>query len=312
MLGQSRAHGVVHTPAYRGADMAKTLEEVRGDLPGLREAISLANWDDFVRSGSVTQRLPEVVPDDPAQIQYTSGTTGFPKGAVLRHRGITNNARFCAQMLRAQPGDVWVNPMPMFHTAGCVLLTLGPVQRLATQVISPFEPGLMLNLIESERSALVGGVPTMILALLGHPGFAGTDFSSVQGAFSGGATVPPTLVQRVESALGVPFTITFAQTEASPCITQTRQDDSADDRARTLGRPHPHVEVKIADPVTGEAVPAGTVGEILARGYNVMQGYFDNPSATSEAIDATAGCTPATSDRRTSAGTTGSRAASRK
>ena len=286
VLGQSRAHGVVHTPTYRGADMAKTLEEVRGDLPGLRETISLANWDDFIRSGAATERLPEVVPDDAAQIQYTSGTTGFPKGAVLRHRGITNNGRFCAQILRAQPGDVWVNPMPMFHTAGCVLMTLGPVQHLATQVIAPFEPGLTLNLIESERSALLGGVPTMILALLSHPGFAGTDFSSVQGAFSGGATVPPTLVQRVESALDVPFTITFAQTEASPCITQTRPDDSADDRARTLGHPHPHVEVRIADPVTGAAVPAGTVGEILARGYNVMSGYFDNPQATSAAIDA--------------------------
>ena len=266
--------------------MAKTLDEVRGDLPGLREAISLANWDDFISSGSMTERLPEVAPDDVAQIQYTSGTTGFPKGAVLRHRGITNNGRFCARILRAQAGDVWVNPMPMFHTAGCVLLTLGPVQQLATQVITPFEPGLMLNLIESERSALVGGVPTMILALLSDPGFAATDFSSVQGAFSGGATVPPTLVQRVESELGVPFTITFAQTEASPCITQTRPDDSADDRAHTLGRPHPHVEVKIADPVTGETAPAGTVGEILARGYNVMHGYFDNPEATSEAVDA--------------------------
>jgi fatty-acyl-CoA synthase len=286
VLGQSRAHGVVHTPAYRGADLAKTLEEVRGDLPGLREATSLANWDDFISSGSATERLPEVVPDDTAQIQYTSGTTGFPKGAVLRHRGITNNGRFCAQILRAQPGDVWVNPMPMFHTAGCVLMTLGPVQHLATQVIAPFEPGLILNLIESERSALLGGVPTMILALLGHPAFASTDFSSVRDAFSGGATVPPTVVQRVESALGIPFTITFAQTEASPCITQTRPDDSVDDRARTLGRPHPYVEVSIADPVTGEAVPAGTVGEILARGYNVMQGYFDNPKATSEAIDA--------------------------
>jgi fatty-acyl-CoA synthase len=286
VLDQSRAHGVVHTPAYRDADLAKTLEEVRGDLPGLREAVSLADWDDFIGSGSATERLPEVHPDDAAQIQYTSGTTGFPKGAVLHHRGITNNGRFCAQILRAQQGDVWVNPMPMFHTAGCVLMTLGPVQHLATQVIAPFEPGLVLNLIESERSALFGGVPTMLLALLRHPGFGGTDLSSIRCALSGGATVPPTLVQQVESALGVPFSITFAQTEASPCITQTRPDDSADDRAHTLGRAHPHVEVMIADPVTGEAVPAGTVGEILARGYNVMKGYFDNPQATSKAIDA--------------------------
>jgi len=286
VLGQSRAHGVVLAPHYRGADLANTLEEVRGGLPELREAISLADWTGFVGSSSATERLPEVSPDDAAQIQYTSGTTGFPKGALLRHRGITNNGRFCAQILRAEPGDVWVNPMPLFHTAGCVLLTLGPVQHLATQVLVPgFDPGLVLHLTESEHSTLFGGVPTMLLAQLDHPGFAGTDLSSVRCAFSGGATVPPALVRRVESALGVPFSITFAQTEASPCITQTRLDDSPDDRARTLGRPHPHVEVMIADPVTGGAVPPGAVGEILARGYNVMQGYFDNPEATSEAID---------------------------
>jgi len=287
VLDQSRANGVVHALAYRGADLAALLAGVRGGLPALREAISLADWEAFVGSASATQRLPEVNPDDAAQIQYTSGTTGFPKGAVLRHRGITNNGRFCAQILRAEPGDVWVNPMPLFHTAGCVLLTLGPVQHLATQVVVPaFEPGLVLDLIESESSAMLGGVPTMLLALLSHPGFGGTDFSSVRCAFSGGSTVPPTVVQRVDSALGVPLTLTFGQTEASPCITQTWPDDSADDRAHTLGRPHPHVEVKVADPQTGEPLPTGTVGEILTRGYHVMTGYFDNPEATSEAIDA--------------------------
>ncbi|HUN33698.1 MAG TPA: AMP-binding protein [Trebonia sp.] len=252
VLGQSRAHGVVHAPAYRGGDLGGMLREVRGGLPGLREVISLADWDGFVGSASATERLPDVDPDDPAQIQYTSGTTGFPKGALLSHRGITNNGRFCAQILRAEPGDVWVNPMPMFHTAGCVLLTLGPVQQLATQVVVPgFEPGLVLNLIESEHSAMLGGVPTMLLGLLGHPGFGTTDFSSVRVGFSGGSTVPPTVVQRVDSALGVPLTLVFGQTEASPSITQTWPEDSADDRAHTLGRPHPHVEVKIADPATG-------------------------------------------------------------
>jgi fatty-acyl-CoA synthase len=287
VLGQSRADGVVLAPAYRGADLAEMLTQVRGGLPGLREVISLADWDSFTASASPAERLPEVSPDDAAQIQYTSGTTGFPKGAVLCHRGITNNARFGAQILQAEPGEVWVNPMPLFHTAGCVLLTLGPVQHLLTQVLVPgFEPGLVLNLIESERSAMFGGVTTMILALLNHPGFAGTDLSAIRCAFSGGATVPPDLVRRVESELGVPFSITFAQTEASPCITQTRLDDPPGDRAQTLGRAHPHVDVMIADPVTGQAVPAGTIGEILTRGYHVMTGYFDNPAATSEAIDA--------------------------
>jgi fatty-acyl-CoA synthase len=287
VLGQSRAHGVVLASTYRGADLADVLAQVRGGLPDLREAISLADWDRFLGSGSPVERLPEVSPDDAAQIQYTSGTTGFPKGAVLHHRGITNNARFCAEILEVAPGELWVNPMPLFHTAGCVLLTLGPVQCLSGQVLVPgFEPGLLLSLIESERSALIGGAPTMILALLDHPSFGGTDFSSVRCAFAGGATVPPTLVQRVESVLGVPFSITFAQTEASPCITQTRLGDSPDDRATTLGRPHPHVEVMIADPASGEPLPAGSTGEILTRGYHVMKGYFDNAAATSEAIDA--------------------------
>ena len=286
VLGQSRAEGVVLAPAYRGADLAETLAQVRGGLPSLREVISLADWDSFADSGSPTQRLPEVRPDDAAQIQYTSGTTGFPKGAVLRHRGITNNARFNAEILQAGEGEVWVNPMPLFHTAGCVLLTLGPVQGGFTHVLVPgFDPGLVLHLIESERGTMFGGVPTMLLAELDHPDFPGRDLSGVRYAYGGGATFPPSLVRRVESALGVPFSIVFAQTEASPVITQTRLDDSPADRAETLGRPHPQVEVKITDPVTGQTVQAGTVGEICTRGYHVMKGYFDNPEATAEAID---------------------------
>ncbi|MGB8963216.1 MAG: AMP-binding protein [Pseudonocardiaceae bacterium] len=287
VLGQSRAVGVVLAPAYRGADLVETLAQVRGQLPSLREVISLADWDDFTGSGSPAERLPDVHSEDEAQIQYTSGTTGFPKGAVLLHRGITNNARFCAEILQAGPGEVWVNPMPLFHTAGCVLLTLGPVQGLFTQVLPPgFDPGLMLHLIESERGTMFAGVPTMLLAQLDHSDFPGRDMSGVRCAFSGGATVPSAVVRRVESALGVPFSIVFAQTEASPVITQTRLDDLPADRAETLGRPHPQVEVQIADPATGETVPVGAVGEILTRGYHVMKGYFDNPDATSEAIDA--------------------------
>jgi fatty-acyl-CoA synthase len=287
VLGQSRAQGVVLAPAYRGADLAEILAQVRDGLPSLREVISLADWGSFAGSGSPTERLPEVQPGDDAQIQYTSGTTGFPKGAVLCHRGITNNARFCAEILKAGADDVWVNPMPLFHTAGCVLLTLGSVQNLATQVLPPsFDPGLVLGLSESERATMFGGVPTMLLAQLDHPDFASRDLSSVRRAFSGGATVAPALIRRVESALGVPLSLVFAQTEASPSITQTRLDDSPTDRAETLGRPHPQVEVKIADPVTGETVPTGVVGEILTRGYHVMKGYFDNPAATTEAIDA--------------------------
>jgi len=286
VLGQSRAEGVVLAPAYRGADLAETLAQVRGQLPSLREVITLADWDSFADSGSPTERLPTVQPDDAAQIQYTSGTTGFPKGAVLHHRGITNNARFNAEILQAGLGQVWVNPMPLFHTAGCVLFTLGPVQGRFTHVLPPgFDPGLMLHLIESERGTMFGGVPTMLLAELDHSDFPGRDLSCVRYGYGGGATFPPALVRRVESALGVPFSIVFAQTEASPSITQTRLDDSPADRAETLGRPHPQVEVQISDPVSGKTIPTGAVGEICTRGYHVMKGYFDNPEATGEAID---------------------------
>jgi fatty-acyl-CoA synthase len=286
VLSQSRAQGVVLAPSYRGADLTQTLAQVRGGLPSLREVISLADWDSFAGSGSPGERLPEVRPDAEAQIQYTSGTTGAPKGAVLCHRGITNNARYCAEILQAGPGEVWVNPMPLFHTAGCVLLTLGPVQQLFTQVLVPgFDPGLVLHLFESERSTIFGGVPTMLLALLNHPSFGGTDLSSVRYIFAGGSTVPPTLVRRAESAVGAPMSIVFAQTEASPCITQTRLDDSPEDRAETLGRPHPQVEVMITDPATGQGAPAGVVGEIATRGYHVMKGYFGDPAATRDAID---------------------------
>ena len=270
VLGQSRAQGVVLAPTYRGADLAETLAQVRGGLPNLREVISLADWDSFAGSGSPMERLPNVRPDADAHIQYTSGPTGFPKGAVLCHRGITNSARFCAEILQAGPGDVWVNPMPLFHTAGCVLLTLGPVQGQFTEVLPPgFDPGLVLHLIESERATMFGGVPTMLLAQLNHPDFAARDLSRVRCAFSGGATVPSALVRRVESALGAPLSIVFAQTEASPSITQTRLDDSPADRAATLGRPHPQVEVKIADPATGVTVQAGAGGEPDGRGPGV-------------------------------------------
>ena len=286
VLGQSRAHGVVLAPAYRGADLAEALAQVRGQLPSLREVISLADWDSFAGSGSPTERLAEVRPGDAAQIQYTSGTTGFPKGAVLRHRGITNNARFAEEILQAGAGDVWINPMPLFHTAGCVLFTLGPIQGQFTQVLAPgFDPGLVLQLIESERGTIFGGVPTMLLAELDHPDFLTRDLSSVRYGYGGGATFPPDLIRRVESALGVPFSVMYGQTEASPSITQARLDDSPADRAETLGRPHPQVEVQIADPATGETVPPGVVGEICTRGYHVMKGYFDNPEATGEAID---------------------------
>jgi fatty-acyl-CoA synthase len=286
VLKQSRANGIFLVPEYRGNPMAATLEALRLELTELRDAILFSEWDAFLASGSPTEQLPAVRPEDAAQIQYTSGTTGFPKGAVLHHRGITNNARLYMQRLGIARGDAYVHPMPLFHTAGCVLAALGPVQQLATQVLMPFfDPALQLALIESERGTLIGGVPTMLIALLEHSDFDRRDLSSLRSACSGGATVPPELVRRIESTLGIPVLIVFAQTETSPVMTMTRLDDTPEDRAASLGQPLPQTEVKIVDPTTGQIVPPGTVGELCTRGYLVMAGYFENPTATAAAID---------------------------
>jgi fatty-acyl-CoA synthase len=254
---------------------------VRGSLPPPRETISLADWDDFAASGSPTERLPEVLPDDAALIQFTRG-----RGAILRHRGVTNSARFWMEMLEGGPGDVWVNPTPLSHAGSFILLTLGAVQGRLTHVLpSALDAGLVLHLIESESGTLFGGMPAMLRAQLEHADFRGRDLSSVRCAATGGGPVPPALVRRVESILDVPLSMVFGRTEASLCVTQTRLDDSPTDRAETLGRPHPHVEVRIADTLTGETAAAGTVGEVLTRGYHVMEGYVDGPVATAEAID---------------------------
>ena len=253
----------------------------------LRAVIPLTEWPTFLASADPTQDLPHVRPDDVAQIQYTSGTTGFPKGALLHHRGLVTNARFFTRRLGARPGDALLNPMPLFHTAGCGLCTLGPLTTGAAQILLPaFDPAHMLALIEEEQVTLTGGPPTMLVALLEHPDLARRNLSSVRALNTGAAPVLPELVQRTEATFGVPLTVAFSQTEASPSITMTRPEDPPEVRATTVGRPLPQTELKIVDPASGATVLPGTIGEICARGYLVMHGYFDNPEATAAAIDA--------------------------
>jgi fatty-acyl-CoA synthase len=287
VLGQARVSGLFLVPEYRGNSLVDFLDAVRSQLPELRETVQFSEWEAFCTSGSATQRLPEVKPEDTAQIQYTSGTTGFPKGAMLSHRGISNNARLAAQCWAVTPDDVWVNPMPLFHTAGCVLITLGSIQNLASHVLMPFfDPALQLELTESERATVLGGVPTMLIAMLEHPDMQRRDLSSVRIAISGGSTVPPDVVDGIEARIRAPVAIIYGQTEASPLITTVRPDDAHDDRTTTLGQAAPQTEIKIADPSTGATVPVGAIGEICTRGYLVMQGYFENHEATAAAIDA--------------------------
>jgi fatty-acyl-CoA synthase len=285
VLGHSGARGLFLAGRYRDSSLPAILAQVRDQLPDLRAVIPLGEWSEG--DGGRPPALPDVDPGGPAQILYTSGTTGRPKAAVLTHRGLTNNARLAAEAIGLRAGDVLVNPMPYFHVAGCGMITLGLVQTLGAQVVMPrFDPALQLELIEKHRGTVIGGVPTMLTALLAVAGRAPRDLSSLRLALSGGATVPPELVRQVEAAFGVSFTLTFAQTESSCSITVTRPCDTAADRAETLGRPLPQTEVKITDVATGATVPCGTVGEICTRGYLVMDGYLGDQEATLAAIDA--------------------------
>jgi len=286
VLSQSGASGIFLLPEYRGNAMRSTLEDVRSALPNLRDAIFFTEWDEFCASGRDVP-LPTVAPGDPAQIQYTSGTTGFPKGALLHHRGLTNNATIFAHLAEIGSSDVYVNPMPMFHTAGCVMGALGTLAARATHVpILAFEPGFLLELIEREQGTFLLGVPTMLIATMEHPDLTKRDLSTLRGAVSGGSLVPAELVRQIESTLGVRFCIVYGTTECSPLITQTRLGDTPEDKATTIGTAIPQCEVKIVDPVTGSTVAPGIVGELCTRSSMVMTGYYEMADATAAAIDA--------------------------
>jgi fatty-acyl-CoA synthase len=225
-----------------------------------------------------------VTPDDVAQLVYTSGTTGSPKGALLTHRGMTNAARVGAVRFGMEPGDVYVQTMPLFHVGGQVV-SFQLCQLSATAVLVPaFEPGLVLELIETERATLTCGVPTMLLALVDHDDFSRRDLSSLRSVSGGGAVVPAELVAHIEDALGVHFTVVFGQTEASGFISQTHLDDAAEDKGATLGIPLPGVSARVVDPDTRAVVEQGEVGELEVRGPNVMAGYHDLPDETAAAI----------------------------
>jgi fatty-acyl-CoA synthase len=285
VLGHSGTSGIFLADRYRSSDLPTILTSVRDRLPRLRETISLRDLDAFLVTGSDATVLPDVDPDSPAQVLYTSGTTGRPKGAVLTHRGLTNNARLACAAMGMRTGDVSLNPMPLFHIAGCGLLALGLVQHDATAVVVPyFDPGLVLELAEAYASAVIGGVPTMLQAVLGHPALGKRDLSSLRFGICGGASVPPALVEAFEAALGIPLLITYAQTETCCSITAVRPDDSPTDRAETVGRPLPQAEVRICGLGHEETVPNGTIGEICVRGYLVMDGYLGDAAATSAAI----------------------------
>jgi fatty-acyl-CoA synthase len=287
VLRQSRSAGLFHVAEYRGNPMAQRVAEVRGELPDLREVVALERLRDFTATGDPAAVLPTVRPEDRVQIQYTSGTTGFPKGVLLHHHGLLTNARLCAVRMGVQAEDVYVWPMPLFHTAGCGMGVLGALSMRATIVyLTIFDAGLQLELLEAERGTISGGVPTMLIALLAHPDLEKRDLSALRCAFSGGSPVPIDVAREWERRVGGRVSIVFGTTETSPIITATGPDDPDEIRTGTLGAPLPHTEVMITDSLTGKPVPIGAMGELCARGYLVMDGYFEQPEATAAVLDA--------------------------
>jgi fatty-acyl-CoA synthase len=287
VLTQSRSVALFLTREYRGNPMAEIARTVTAEIPAIRHIVDMEDPAAFYARGERPAVLPQVRPGDTAQIQYTSGTTGFPKGALLHHRGLTNNARYTIGRMEPMAGDAFVNPMPMFHTAGCGIGTLGIMQFGGRHIlVRQFDPHHMLTFLESERAGLGFGVPTMLIAMLEAFDKQPRDVSSLRAIMSGGAMVPPELVRRTQDTLGCDFQIVYGQTETSPVITLLRRTDSFADKTQTAGQAVPQTEIAIRDVATGAVVPIDTVGEICSRGHGIMQGYNDNPEATAQTIDA--------------------------
>lgn len=287
VLKQSQSSGIFVLSEFRGNQILQAVESVKANCPKLREIIQFDQWNAFIESGDDTAKsLPNASPSDPVMIQYTSGTTGFPKGALLHHRGLVNNSAHMFDCMGVDEGGIGITMVPLFHTAGSVACVLGALSKRATQVlVDSFDPELVLELIESYKATFFIGVPTMIIALLEHPDSASRDLSTVTQIAAGGSTVPAALVKRFEEELGASFTVAMAQTESSPVISMTRHSDSVKDKAKTVGYAIPHVEIKIIDPENGEILPINTMGEYCTRGYHVMHGYYDMPEQTASTID---------------------------
>ncbi|MGC9544663.1 class I adenylate-forming enzyme family protein [Streptomyces sp. UG1] len=285
VLSQSGAVGLLLTDSFRETDMAAAVERIRPRLPRLRERVSFTGWLTEVRA-TAPEPLPRVDPGAAAQIQYTSGTTGTPKGAVLHHRGLVTNATFVAARAGFPRNGVWGSALPLFHTAGCDLTVLGVATATGTLVlVQVFQPTLVLEALQKWRATFFAGVPAMLTALLNHPTFDSYDLSACATVLSGGDRVPPELVEETERRFGARFSTLYGQTELSPSVTQTSPDDNAQDKLHTAGRPLWQVEVKITGPAGADPLPVAEPGEICARGYQVMLGYHDLPEATAQTID---------------------------
>ncbi len=287
VLEQSGAVALFRVENFRGNPMAEIGTEATEGLTAIREIVDLNDSDALFRKGGNPSALPAVAPGDAAQIQYTSGTTGFPKGAVLSHRGLVNNARFYASRCNVTQSSTWINIMPMFHTGGCGVVTLGCLQAGCRMVlVSLFDPAAITSLIESEKATVILGVPTMIVALLEAFDQQPRDMSSLELVGCGGSMVAPELVRRVRKSFGCGFSTVYGQTEHCPVITQHHIDDTHEDICNSTGQPIPRTDVSIRRVEDNRVVPVGEVGEICARGPSTMICYHANEAATAETIDA--------------------------
>ena len=296
-LRQSGVRVLVSAESFKTSDYRAMIEEVRGGLEGLEQVIYLGTpeWEELSAAApaagepdTLALREAGLSFDDPINIQYTSGTTGFPKGATLSHHNILNNGFFIGEGCRYTEHDRVCIPVPFYHCFGMVLGNLACTTHGACIVIpSPgFEPAAALAAVQSEQCTSLYGVPTMFIAELGLPDFASYDLSTLRTGIMAGSPCPVEVMKRVVSEMNMTeVTICYGMTETSPVSTQTRADDDMDLRVSTVGRVHPHVEVKIADPETGLVVSRGVPGELCTRGYSVMLGYWADEEQTRGVID---------------------------
>ncbi|HUK69323.1 MAG TPA: AMP-binding protein [Streptosporangiaceae bacterium] len=296
VLNQSGISVLVSYQVHRSSNYREMVGRVQGSCPGLRAIIYIDDptWDELVAAGSdvpvsaLAERGAGLSCDDPINIQYTSGTTGFPKGSTLSHHNILNNGYFVGGLLGYTEQDRVCLPVPFYHCFGMVMGNLGATSHGACIVIPApsFDPAATLEAVATERATSLYGVPTMFIAELSLPGFAGYDLSSLRTGIMAGSPCPVEIMKRVVAEMNMTeVAICYGMTETSPVSTQTRTDDDLDRRTATVGRVMPHVEIKIIDSLTGTTVPRGEPGEVCTRGYSVMLGYWDEPEKTAEAID---------------------------
>jgi fatty-acyl-CoA synthase len=297
VLKQSGVRTLVSATAFKSSNYVSMIDEVRAETPDLAEVLYLGTDDwrglvakaDAIPVEDLRARSTSLDNNQPINIQYTSGTTGFPKGATLSHRNILNNGYFTTELINLGPDDRLCIPVPFYHCFGMVLGNLGCTSHGATMVIPApaFDPALTLDAIEKERCTAVYGVPTMFIAMLADPGLAKRDLSSMRTGIMAGSICPVEVMKRAITDMNLTeFSIAYGMTETSPASCQTLIDDDLERRTSSIGRAHPHVEIKIADPDTGDVVERGQTGEFCTRGYSVMLGYWQDEAKTDEAIDA--------------------------